>query len=44
MPLHAIIIMALKLNSFFGMAPFVGNLMKDDMVMALELCMLAFNN
>jgi ABC-type sulfate transport system permease subunit len=40
MPLHAIIIVALKLNLFSGMAPFVTNLMKDDMVVALELCML----
>lgn len=44
MPLHAIIIMALKLIYFFGMTPFVTNLTKDDVVVALELCMLVFNN
>jgi hypothetical protein len=32
MSLHAIIIMPSKLNSFFGMAPFVANLMEDDML------------
>jgi hypothetical protein len=44
MPLHAIIIMALKLKNKIGMVAFVTNLMKDDMVVALELCMLTFNN
>jgi ABC-type sulfate transport system permease subunit len=44
MPLHSIIIMALKLIFYFGMTPFVTNLTKDDMVVALELCMLVFNH
>ncbi len=41
--LHASFIMALKLKEKFGMTPSTVNLMEDDMVVTLELSMLASN-
>jgi len=39
--LHVTITMALKLKEEFEMPPFMANLMKDDMALALELSALA---